>query len=111
VWRNVIVPALPEGVMIKMHTDRRINLELALRKAPSVFLSIPLLCLVILAINCPFVPSADAQTCGGEGIAVQVFGSGGPELQDKRASSSYLVWQDGQARVLVELVVAALFDS
>jgi hypothetical protein len=57
------------------------------------------------------VLSADAQTCGGEGIAVQVLGSGGPELQDKRASSSYLVWQDGQARVLVELVVAALFDS
>jgi ribonuclease BN (tRNA processing enzyme) len=31
-----------------------------------------------------------------------VLGSGGPELQDKRASSSYLVWQDGQARVLVD---------
>jgi ribonuclease BN (tRNA processing enzyme) len=25
-----------------------------------------------------------------------------PELQDKRASSSYLVWGDGQARVLVD---------
>jgi ribonuclease BN (tRNA processing enzyme) len=62
----------------------------------------PLLCLVILSINYPFVPSADAQTCGGEGVAVQVLGSGGPELQDKRASSSYLVWQDGQARVLVD---------
>ena len=67
----------------------------------SVFLSIPLLCLVTLAINCPFIPSADAQAFGGEGVAVQVLGSGGPELQDKRASSSYLVWQDGQARVLV----------
>jgi ribonuclease BN (tRNA processing enzyme) len=67
----------------------------------SVFLSIPLLCLVTLSLNYPFVPSA-AQTCGGEGIAVQVLGSGGPELQDKRASSSYLVWQDGQARVLVD---------
>jgi ribonuclease BN (tRNA processing enzyme) len=33
---------------------------------------------------------------------VQVLGSGGPELQDKRASSSYLVWQDGRARVLVD---------
>ena len=68
----------------------------------SVFLSISVLCLVTLAIICPLVPSADAQTCGGEGIAVQVLGSGGPELQDKRASSSYLVWQDGQARVLVD---------
>jgi ribonuclease BN (tRNA processing enzyme) len=68
----------------------------------SVFLFIPLLCLVALLINCPFVPSAGAQTCGGSGVAVQTLGSGGPELQDKRASSSYLVWQDGQARVLVD---------
>ena len=68
----------------------------------SVFLSIPLLCLVTLFLNCPFVPTADAQACGGEGVAVQVLGSGGPELQDKRASSSYLVWQDGRARVLID---------
>jgi ribonuclease BN (tRNA processing enzyme) len=68
----------------------------------SAFLSIPLLCLVTISINCRLVPPADAQTCGGEGVAVQVLGSGGPELQDKRASSSYLVWQDGQARVLVD---------
>jgi phosphoribosyl 1,2-cyclic phosphodiesterase len=68
----------------------------------SVFLFIPLLCLVTLSLNRPFVPSADAQTCGTEGVAVQVLGSGGPELQDKRASTSYLVWQDGQARVLVD---------
>jgi ribonuclease BN (tRNA processing enzyme) len=31
-----------------------------------------------------------------------VLGSGGPELQDKRASSSYLVWKDGQALVVVD---------
>jgi ribonuclease BN (tRNA processing enzyme) len=68
----------------------------------NLLLSIPLLCLVTLSINCLFVSSADAQPCGGEGVAVQVLGSGGPELQDKRASSSYLVWQDGQARVLVD---------
>lgn len=45
---------------------------------------------------------ASAQTCGAQRIAVQVLGSGGPELQDKRASSSYLVWEDGQAHVLVD---------
>jgi ribonuclease BN (tRNA processing enzyme) len=33
---------------------------------------------------------------------VQVLGSGGPELQDKRASSSYLVREDGQAKALVD---------
>jgi ribonuclease BN (tRNA processing enzyme) len=48
------------------------------------------------------LPPAAAQTCGSQGIAVQVLGSGGPELQDKRASSSYLVWKDGQALVLVD---------
>jgi len=40
---------------------------------------------------------AVAQGCGAHGIAVQVLGSGGPELQDKRASSSYLVWEQGRA--------------
>jgi ribonuclease BN (tRNA processing enzyme) len=48
------------------------------------------------------LPSASGQTCGAQGVAVQVLGSGGPELQDKRASSSYLIWVDGQARVLVD---------
>src|SRR5262249_56342277 len=46
--------------------------------------------------------SAAAQSCGSQGVALQVLGSGGPELQDKRASSSYLIWKDGQARVLVD---------
>jgi glyoxylase-like metal-dependent hydrolase (beta-lactamase superfamily II) len=44
----------------------------------------------------------NAQTYGTPGITVQVLGSGGPELQDKRASSSYLVGEDGQARALVD---------
>ncbi len=37
------------------------------------------------------------------GGAVQVLGSGGPELADKRASSSYLVWIGGKPRVLVDI--------
>jgi ribonuclease BN (tRNA processing enzyme) len=57
-----------------------------------------MLCFLISAL----MPSAQAQSCGAQGIAVQVLGSGGPELQDKRASSSYLVWQDGRARILVD---------
>jgi ribonuclease BN (tRNA processing enzyme) len=43
-----------------------------------------------------------AQSCSTTGVAVQVLGSGGPELQDKRASSSYLIWDHGTARVLVD---------
>jgi ribonuclease BN (tRNA processing enzyme) len=40
--------------------------------------------------------------CGTSGVALQVLGSGGPELQDKRASTSYLVWRGGVPRVLVD---------
>jgi ribonuclease BN (tRNA processing enzyme) len=46
--------------------------------------------------------AAHAANCTGHGIELQVLGSGGPEMQDKRASSSYLIWQDGKARVLVD---------
>ena len=62
-------------------------------------------CLVLaltLLLGCVFLPSAAAQSCGSQGIAVQVLGSGGPELQDKRASSSYLVWENGQARAVID---------
>ncbi|MDT8319659.1 MAG: MBL fold metallo-hydrolase [Xanthomonadales bacterium] len=40
--------------------------------------------------------------CGDSGVALQVLGSGGPELDDRRASASYLIWQDGKARALVD---------
>ena len=45
---------------------------------------------------------AAAQSCGSTGVAVQVLGSGGPETQDKRASTSYLIWKDGKARVILD---------
>ena len=37
-----------------------------------------------------------------EGAALQVLGSGGPIADDGRASSSYIVWLDGAARVLID---------
>src|SRR5271154_4471921 len=60
---------------------------------------LPLACFLL---GCAVSPMAAAESCGAQGIAVQVLGSGGPELQDKRASSSYLVWENGQARALVD---------
>ena len=45
--------------------------------------------------------AAAATTCGATGVAVQVLGSGGPEMKG-RASSAYLIWQQGKARVLVD---------
>jgi ribonuclease BN (tRNA processing enzyme) len=48
--------------------------------------------------------SADAKPCcGTTGVCVQVLGSGGPEINDRRASSGYLVWQDGRARIMVDM--------
>lgn len=35
-------------------------------------------------------------------VSVQVLGSGGPELDDGRTSSAYIVWVNGKARVLVD---------
>lgn len=36
-------------------------------------------------------------------VVMQVLGSGGPELTDTRASSSYVVWLDGRARLLIDM--------
>ena len=57
----------------------------------------------LLLITFGTASMARGATCTGKGVEVQVLGSGGPELQDKRASSSYLVWSDGRARVLVDI--------
>lgn len=69
---------------------------------PRLFVVIRTLAAFSFVLGGAFSPSAGAQSCGAKGIALQVLGSGGPELQDKRASSSYLLWEDGRARVLVD---------
>jgi ribonuclease BN (tRNA processing enzyme) len=58
--------------------------------------------IAVLLLTFCAAPRVIAQSCGSAGLAVQVLGSGGPELQDKRASTSYLVWKDGRARVMVD---------
>jgi len=42
------------------------------------------------------------EQCSSSGVAVQVLGSGGPRAGSNRASSSYLVWVEGRARVMVD---------
>lgn len=46
---------------------------------------------------------ATTSTCHNPGTWLQVLGSGGPEVNDDRASSGYLIWHNGHARVLVDL--------
>ena len=40
--------------------------------------------------------------CRDSGVQLQVLGSGGPGTSSGRASSAYLLWVDGQSRVLVD---------
>ncbi len=58
--------------------------------------------IVIVLLSCAWMPVV-ASVCGTAPVQVQVLGSGGPELADKRASSSYLVWISGKPRVLVDI--------
>jgi ribonuclease BN (tRNA processing enzyme) len=59
--------------------------------------------IVIVLLSGVWMPAVAATTCGTAPVQVQVLGSGGPELTDKRASSSYLVWISGKPRVLVDI--------
>ena len=37
-----------------------------------------------------------------QNVVVQVIGSGGPHINDGKASISYLIWIDGKAKILVD---------
>lgn len=56
-------------------------------------------------LSLPLFALANATGChrSAVGVQVQVLGSGGPELSDQRASSSYLIWQDGKAKLLIDI--------
>lgn len=43
-----------------------------------------------------------AGQCDSSAVKLQVLGSGGPQLNDNRASSGYLIWVDGKATVLID---------
>lgn len=63
---------------------------------------LPSFLLLVVLPDLAALARAEVASCGARGVAVQVLGSGGPEVQDRRASSSYLVWQDGRGRVLID---------
>ena len=58
--------------------------------------------LVLLALLLPGVSQAASACVPAEGVVLQILGSGGPIADDGRSSSAYLVWVDGQSRVLVD---------
>lgn len=55
---------------------------------------------VLLLVVAPQATAAEG--CGAEGVALQVLGSGGPIADDGRASTGYLIWNEGRARALVD---------
>lgn len=67
---------------------------------------------LVIVCLCPHFASANAeieQPCSkGSGVVLQVLGSGGPIADDGRASSGYLLWIDGVARVLVDVGAGSL---
>ncbi len=60
----------------------------------TIFLALASMCLSVNAF-------ADA-LCGDSGVWVQILGAGGPEIDDRQGGPSYLVWNDGKARLLVD---------
>ena len=63
-------------------------------------IKLTLFCLFIVTTT---MSQGKSTSCQGQGVWLQVLGSGGPEINDGRASSGYLVWQDGKARLLVDM--------
>ncbi|RME33136.1 MAG: MBL fold metallo-hydrolase, partial [Gammaproteobacteria bacterium] len=57
------------------------------------------LCLLLLTAP---IPAGAAGGCPAQGIALQVLGSGGPELYPDRAATGYLLWLEGRARLLID---------
>lgn len=50
----------------------------------------------------PLEITVDQRQCGVEGIFVQVLGASGGGFDDAQASSGYLIWVDGKARILID---------
>ena len=58
---------------------------------------VSILSLVLLSCAC-----TSFAECQKGRVSLQVLGSGGPELNDQRASSSYLIWLDDKAIVMID---------
>ena len=57
-----------------------------------------------------FSVTVQAAVCSNHNLDVVVLGSGGPELDDRRASVGYLVRENGRAAVLVDFGTGASFN-
>ena len=60
-----------------------------------------LLFLVTLIVLPVFAQEEGAKNCGANDFALQILGSGGP-FGNGRASAGYLLWIDGQSRIMID---------
>jgi ribonuclease BN (tRNA processing enzyme) len=81
-----------------------------LRRQVMLLLAMSLLCCsaVVTASQTPPTTHAAPASCKAQELAVQVLGSGGPIADDDRASSSYLLWLHGQARIMIDIGSSSL---
>jgi len=71
-------------------------------RPPAAVLVLTLCCMTALACLGSGSASAGSVHCGKAGVWVQILGSGGPEIDDGRASAGYVLWIDDSARLLVD---------
>ena len=60
-----------------------------------------ILFLVALIVSPVFAQEEEANNCGANDFALQILGSGGP-FGNGRASAGYLLWIDGQSRIMID---------
>lgn len=74
------------------------------KSIPQLFIGpFTVLLLATVSVAWPTWSHAATVSCRDVALGLQVLGSGGPEISDQRASTGYLVWRDGHARVLIDM--------
>ncbi len=83
---------------MKKHTTYRS--EPLTKERPIISKKIQALSLTLMMLVGPF--SLADHVCGDTGVWIQILGAGGPEIDDTQRGTSYLVWNDNKARVLID---------
>lgn len=86
-------------VLVEMQTLGRMGR----RSLRSKWIAMWRACLIAVLMMLAGTSVQAASQCGKQGVWVQVLGSGGPEINDGRASSAYLIWENSRARILVDM--------
>jgi len=58
--------------------------------------------LLLLTVTAMAEPNSNSACRSATGVALQVLGSGGPIADDGRASAGYLVWVNGEAKIMID---------